>query len=314
MSQTILPWSGVGASECTDVRDRLAGRLGADSRFLPRRVNIYCDPGVPVSSVEEFMDRASRFLFKEMAVRSARVRRLAGTASFEPGELEALLTGQTFRQSWAIYFAENGGLPLVDSPDESRGIIPCSSMRNHGVGWLREGESVETWLLTARKPGEDWDMDSDVGHESAHAAFAPVPLFVKPGVMENVPFSLADVRDVDELRPEHLVRLLYFYSELAVVAIRGESRPTHTRLPIADPEEVFRLVAISEELFPDFGFTRAKRACERANAYFDPEESDAIFDLAAPVLRLLPRLNGFVNALAPPTLGELKDAVKLEAA
>src|SRR5580658_46064 len=128
MSQTILPWSGVGASECTDVRDRLAGRLGADSRFLPRRMNIYCDPGVPVSSVEEFMDRASRFLFKEMAVRSARVRRLAGTASFEPGELEALLTGQTFRQNWAIYFAENGGLPLVDSPDESRGVIPCSSM------------------------------------------------------------------------------------------------------------------------------------------------------------------------------------------
>jgi hypothetical protein len=314
MIDTTLPWSGAPALMSTGLREHWAERLGADARFLPRRVALFCEPGVPDPGVEEFVSDAAQFLFEEMAVRSARVRRLAGTASFEAGELEALLTNQTFRQSWAIYFAENGGLPLVDSPDESRGVIPCSSMRNHGVGWLREGEAVETWLLTARKPGEDWDMDSDVGHESAHAAFAPVPLFVKPGVMESVPFSLADVRNVDELRPEHLVRLLYFYSELAVVAIRGESRPTHTRLPIADPEEVFRLVAISEELFPDFGFTRAKRACERSNAYFDPEESDAIFDLAAPVLRLLPRLNGFVNALGPPTLGELKDAVKLEAA
>jgi hypothetical protein len=128
--------------------------------------------------------------------------------------------------------------------------------------------------------------------------------------MENVPHSLADVRNPSELRPEHLVRLLYFYSELAVVAIRGEARPTHTRLPIGDPEEVFRLAAISEELFPEFGFSEAKRACEHASAYFDPQESDAIFDLAAPVLRVLPRLNVFVNALAPPTLEELMDAVR----
>lgn len=312
--KAILPWSGGEAFEYIEVREHWAERLGGDGRFLPDRVGIYGDAGVPASSVEEFVDEASRFFLREMAVRSARVRRMAGTGHFEPHELEELLTAQRHRQSWAIYFTENGGLPMPDSPDGRRGVIPCSSMRNHGVGWLRGGERIETWLLTARKPGEEWDMDSDVGHESAHAAFAPVPLFVEPGVMENVPFSLADVRDLKELRPEHLVRLLYFYSELAVVAIRGESRPTHTRLPIGDPEEVFGLVAISEELFPDSGFAQAKRACERANAHFDPEESDAIFDLATPVLRLLPRLNVFVNAVAPPTVEDLKDAVKLAAA
>jgi hypothetical protein len=313
---TTLPWSGAPVLMCAGVRDRLAERLGADARFLPRVVTLFCDTAVAVARVEEFIAQASLFLFKEMAVRTARVRRMTGTGHFQPHELEELLTAQTHRQNWAIYCTENGGLPIPDSPGANRewGVIPCSSMRNHGVGWRRSGATVETWLLTARKQGADWDMDSDVGHESAHAAFAPVPLFVEPGVMENVPFSLADIRNLDELRPEHLVRLLYFYSELAVVSIRGEARPTHTRLPISDPEEVFRLVAISDQLFPGFGFSQAKRACERASARFDPQESDAIFDLATPVLRLLPHLNVFVNALAPPTLEELTDAVKTKAA
>jgi hypothetical protein len=315
MIKTTLPWSGASALMYVGVRERFAESLGTDERFLPRVVTLFCDPAVPFRVVEDFIDRASQFLFREMAIRAARVRRMSGACLFEPHELEGLLTTQMHRQSWAIYHTEKGGLPIPDNHGVKQewGVIPCSSMRNHGVGWLRFGTSVETWLLTARKQGEDWDLDSDVGHESAHAAFAPVPLFVEPGVMENVPFSLADVKNLEELRPEHLIRLLYFYSELAVVSIRGEARPTHTRLPISDPEEVFRLVEISEELFPDFGFSRAKLACTRASAYFDPHENDAIFELATPVLRLLPHLNVFVNALQPPSLAELSDAVRTKA-
>jgi len=310
--ETKLAWSGALAWTVDGVRDRLAERLGSDARFLPAQVSLFCEPGLPEARVEDLLARASHFFFKEMAIRSARMRRLAATGAFALAELEELLVAQKHHQGWALYDSKDGGLPVPEHGDGGyeKGVIPCSSMRNHGVGWCYDGTSVETWLLTARKPGQDWDMDSDIGHESAHAAFAPVPLFVKPGLMENVPFSLADVRTLEELRPEHLVRLLYFYSELAVVAIRGEARPTHTRLPISDPEEVFRLTAISDEIFPDFGFRQAKRACERAAARFDPAESDAIFELATPVLRLLPHLNVFVNALAPPTLEELGDAVK----
>lgn len=313
--ETKLPWSGAPACKVDGVRERLAERIGSDARFLPAQVSLFCEPGLPESRIEEFLARASRFLFKEMAIRMARMRRLAASGAFALPELEELLVMQKHRQGWALYDSQDGGLPIPEYGNgDEHGVIPCSSMRNHGVGWCCDGMSVETWLLTARKPGQDWDMDSDVGHESAHAAFAPVPLFVKPGVMENVPFSLADVRTLDELRPEHLVRLLYFYSELAVVAIRGEARPTHTRLPISDPEEVFRLTAISDEIFPNFGFQRARRACERSAARFDPAESDAIFELATPVLRLLPHLNVFVNALAPPTLEELGAAGNSKAA
>jgi len=309
--ETTLPWSSTRVAVRDDVRENWAARLGANARFLPRRIRLFADLPIRPSSLDDFLSRASAFLVKEMTVRSARVYRMSRTTGLAASELEEFLTAQRHGQGWAIYYTQEGGLPLPEVVSASEGgVIPCSSMQNHGVGWRRAADSIETWLVTARKHGSDWDLDSDVGHESAHAAFAPVPLFISPGVMENVPLSLADVDTIGDLEPEHIIRLLYFYSEIVVVAVRGEARRTSTRLPIADPEELYRLVAISEELFPGFGFEKAKVACARTRAYLDPKESDAIFDLATPIMRLLPLLGVFVNALAPPTLETLADAVK----
>jgi len=315
MIQTTLPWSGAGVLLKEDAQERMAARLGANARFLPRHFQLFADPSVRPVMVDDFLSRASAFLVKEMTARAARVYRMSRATGLAPDELEEFLTGQRHGQGWAIYYTQGGGLPLTGVVCASvRGVIPCSSMRNHGVGWLRSADSIETWLVTARKQDSDWDMDSDVGHESAHAAFAPVPLFIRPGVMENVPLSLADVRSIREIRPEHIVRLLYFYSEIVVVAVRGEARRTNTRLPIADPEELYKLVAISDELFPGFGFEKAKKTCARARAYLDPKESDSVFALAAPVIRLLPHLSRFVNAEAPPTLETLCSVVDAAAA
>ena len=94
--------------------------------------------------------------------------------------------------------------------------------------------------------------------------------------MEDVGVSLVDVDTPDALDPHHVVRMLYFYSELAVVAVRGEARSTNTRLPIDDPEELYQLMKLSELLFPGIGFSRARVVCARAHSYFDPNESDEI--------------------------------------
>ena len=258
------------------------------------------------------MARASRYLAGEVESRNTRDRRILRKTDFEPDELEQLLTAQEHQQKWALFYTERGGLPIPDR-DGLGGVIPCSSMRNHGVAWRRAGDVTETWLLTARKSNRGWDMGCDVGHESAHAAFAPVPLFVDSGVMRDESSSLVDVDAVADLEPEHIIRMLYFYSEIAVVAIRGEGRSTNTGLPIDDPEELNRLVSISDELFPGFGFERALAACARFDNYFDPQQSDSIFKLAAPILRVLPKVNQFVDAMSPPSVGVLRAAVNTEA-
>ena len=311
MFETRLPWNDAVVKVREDVREAWAVDLGVNARFLPRHIRLFADPSVPSATLDDFLSQSAAFLVKEMTIRMARVYRMSRTTGLDASELDEFLTAQKHGQGWVIYYSQEGGLPLPEVVTASEsGVIPCSSMKNHGVGWRRSGDSVQTWLVTARKPGADWDMDSDIGHESAHAAFAPVPLLVGPGITGSVPVSLADVRTASHLLPGHIVRLLYFYSEIAVVAVRGEARPTNTRLPIGDPEELYKLISLSEELFPGFGFETAKGACARASAYMDPKESDAVFALATPVIRLLPQLNQFVNALTPPSLETLVAVVK----
>jgi len=307
--KTTLPWSGEAILQVTSVRELLAHRLGPDERFLPRIIDLFAENSVRLCEVERFLHDASSYLAEEIPARKARVRRISRSTDLAIDELEHLLTGRQHCQKWALFCTQSGGLPIPEAC-ESRGVVPCSSMRNHGVAWDKQGNLTEIWLLTARKPNQPWDMDSDIGHESAHAAFAPVPLFVDADLTRNGDVSLVDVDGPDDLAPQQIARLLYFYCEIAVVAVRGEGRSTNTRLPIDDPEELYQLVWISDRLFPGLGFARALYVCGRVNNYFDPQESDAIFDLAAPILRLLPKLNTFVAAKSPPTLRVVRDRIK----
>jgi hypothetical protein len=60
-----------------DARERIAARLGVNARFLPRHIRLFVDPCVPSSRVGNFLERASAFLVKEIANRTARVYRMA---------------------------------------------------------------------------------------------------------------------------------------------------------------------------------------------------------------------------------------------
>src|SRR5512143_191504 len=121
-------------------------------------------------------------------------------------------------------------------------------MRNHGVGWRVDGRGgMHVWLATARKEGQDWDWDSDIGHESAHAAFAPVPLFVQSASRDLDTVRFAGTRSASKPTNDQLARMCYLMTELAVVAVRGETRPTETALPIGEPQELHAFLGLLKQ-------------------------------------------------------------------
>jgi hypothetical protein len=188
-------------------------------------------------------------------------------------------------------------------------VIPCSTMQNHGVAWEQADDGrVRIWLATARREGCDWDWESDIGHESAHAAFAQVPLFVQafPQIAEDV---LSDVANPNELQPVHITQMIYLYSEIAVVAMRGESRATVTGLPVARASELNALLRLSAELVENAGFERAAAVCARKDGKIDVNHGDEIFEIAAPILRIIPSLTQFINNPEPPALEAFEEAV-----
>ena len=188
-------------------------------------------------------------------------------------------------------------------------MIPCSSMKNHGVAWDRaEDGKVRIWLATSRREGRDWDWESDIGHESAHAAFAQVPLFVQS--ISQIPDSiLSTLARRDELGPVHIAQMIYLYSEIAVVAVRGELRSTATGLPVATPAELNALLRLSAELAGDPGFERAAAICTRLHGRVEVNEGNEVFEIAAPILRLIPHLTQFTNNPQPPALSLFRAAL-----
>ncbi len=307
VAQTSLPWNGAPV-DAFDLHTWLAGRLAnASIRYLPRSITLFFQPEIPESSRMEFIDAMAAYLACEFDRRQRRAALFTDLHLFSAVELESFLTDRTAVQPWALFYSEHGGLAISSSNlsdiDSQSGVIPCSTMQNHGVAWRRsQSGELLVWLATAPKVASMWDWDSDIGHESAHAAFAPVPLFVQPSEDGPKPLSLSSIRNVRDLEPAHIARICYLFSEIAVVAVRGEPRPTATCLPIADRDELFALLALADELAPGAGFDTALRSCHRVNGIVHPNEGVEVFEVAAPVMRVIPKLTGIVNAFHPPDL------------
>ena len=306
-----LPWNGVPVRMLRDLTGYFGTRIGCSSaEYLPRTITLFSDPDVPEEDVSDFLDGATAQLEKEIRVRNERCVRFTAASGIRPDELHTFLTGRTHAQPWALYLSGDGGLGNAlngVATECSRGVIPCSTMRNHGVAWECNGNAVSVWLATARKEGQAWDWESDIGHESAHAAFAPVPLFV-----QSEPLTLSLLAGIGDLQPGHIARICYLLSEIAVVSIRGEVRETETHLPIADRDELFALLSLCHELDPSAGFERATEAARHVNGTVDPNEGDAIFKVAEPIVRLLPRLTGLTKAFMPPDLETFQRAAALQ--
>jgi hypothetical protein len=274
-------------------------------RYLPASLVICADEEVAPESIERFMFETAAYLEEELRRRIVRQRRFVELGLFRNDEIIDILTGSTHIQPWLLYYSRDGGVGAIDgaaTPEHAaRGYKPCSSMTNHGVAWLRHDDRYATWLVTARKAAQPWDWDSDIGHESAHAAFAPVPLFTQLVHIAAVPITELTA-SFGPLTGNHIGRLGYPFSELAVVSVRGEPRATKTRLPVLEtPEMLLGFLELATTLVPDVGFDRALHAAELVSGVVDVVDGTEMFEIAAPILKLMPALARMAASVYPPS-------------
>jgi hypothetical protein len=304
-----LPWGDTLTRSTGNIREYIAEQIpGALRACLPLSITLFVDPEIEEQRVEPFLCEMSRYLVEELSSRDKRRQLFVKLGLFSNSEIHAILTQLCNVQPWIIYYSKSGGLRIPPQgggqTDAPCGVLPCSAMQNHGVAWRRaDDDSVQSWLVTARKEGHDWDWDSDIGHESAHSAFAPVPIFVQTD-QETLALSyLSSVKSINDLNEYHLARMSYMYLEMAVIAMRGEKRDTETGLPVAQSlDELFSFLTLSNNLLPDFGFDTALAAFDRAGGFVDVDHGNEIFEIGAPALRIIPHISKTINTFSLPTL------------
>lgn len=308
LQDTTLPWNGSPAKSTGNLWPYFAERLGTSrANWLPRSIRIFADTEIEDRAVERLITEMAGHFESELEIRKTRRDRFVELGVFDQDEIDGFLTQRCHLQPWVIYYSKDGGLrtPVVDPNvrDALFGVVPCATMQNHGVAW-RRGEADGTydlWLVTARKEGQDWDLDSDIGHESAHAAFAQIPLYIQPDEKTAGAADLINVNRANELSDFQRARMCYMYMETAVVAMRGERRENETGLPLADEaEELHAFLKLSAELMPQLGFDRALAAFYRANGSLDFNSGSEIFEIAAPAMRVVPHISRRLNSLEVP--------------
>lgn len=309
LAKTTLPWSGAPVTTTGDIQSWFRERHAPEfCDYLPRSITIYADCEITESQVETFVSGMREQLRRELPVRKARRDRFVQLGLFKSDEIDAFLTARADLQPWVLYYSRDGGLrtPVLnpDETEESFGVVPCSTMQNHGIVW-RRGDlngNYQLWLVTARKEGQPWDWDSDIGHESAHAAFAQIPLYVQPDQKTARFYDLTEVKKVDELSVLHLARMSYMYMEMAVIAVRGEHRHTESGLPLAERiDELYAFLRLSDELMPQLGFDRALAAYERAEGMLNYDAGSEIFEIGAAAMRVVPHLSRRLNSVDVPS-------------
>jgi len=121
---------------------------------------------------------------------------------------------------------------------------------------------------------------------------------------------LRQLESTADLTPLHIAQIIYLWSELAVVTIRGEARPTLTGLPLSSPAEFEALLQWSAFVTGSESFARAASVCASVNGIVDVNDGDEIFLISAPILRALPRVTAFVSHAQPPTLQMLQHGLR----
>jgi hypothetical protein len=312
---TTLPWTGASVRGSDNLHSYFGTRLPPSwSRYLPASITLYVDPAVQDTSVLEFLSSMAEELRRELERRKIRQEKFVRLGLLSEEELEKFLTLRTGAQAWALYFSEVGGLgPFQEDYNvakDARGVIPCSTMQNHGVAWARDDAgNVRTWLATSRRKGSGWDWESDIGHESAHAAFAQVPFFVQSS--PQIPNDVLTHGSMQmDITPTQIAQIMYLYSEIAVVAMRGEPRATETGLPVALHSELEALLRVSAILSGDPTLEDAARISASVRGKFDVNDGEELFRVAGPIMRHIPYLTKFINDPIPPTQLQFEAAMK----
>jgi hypothetical protein len=308
LHETRLPWNESKVISTGNLHEYLSEKIANGAfRYLPASVTLCVDPEISESQIESFLEGLCDYLPDEFATRDQRSARFVKLGLLKEKEIEAFRTDHRDAQPWFIYYSKDGGLGVYDKTAYSRqadvGMVPCFAMRNHGVAWQKtESGGYSTCLTTARKAGEDWDWNSDIGHESSHAAFSPVPLFTLPAEEMTEANRLSAVKDARAMTPKHLASICYLCCELAVVSIRGERRETDTGLPTAETNDHYPVFfKLCEELMPGFGFDRALEAFNRAGGTINCNEGDEIFEIGAPAIRAIGLIWPEFNKFAVPS-------------
>lgn len=310
-----LPWTGATAQVIPCLAEYFIDHMHKqESRFLPRTIALFADMEINSETIEIFLQEMAHRLKFEIKQRNQRVQKFSELGLLTQEDLESFLTDHSDSQPWALYYGHNGGLGSENTGRkhwrEPRGVIPCSTMPNHGVAWWHSNGDLNVWLTTARKENSEWDWESDIGHESAHAAFAPVPLYIQTADLTSTLLHVESLKHTREIKPGHLARMIYAYSEMAVITIRGETRSTDTGTPILRKEELFALLKLSHELMPNEGFDRALDIYESTNGWIDVEYGTEIYGITAPMIRVIPHFKQCLKSFTPPSVPEFRNMVE----
>lgn len=305
---TTLPWSGEPVITTGEVSRWLRQFFTPETRdYLPASIMIYADQEIEAGQLEAFVEGMIDQLKLEFRTRKARRDRFIELGFFTDRQIDTFLTGRRNCQPWVLYYSRSGGLrtPVLnpDETTESFGVVPCATMQNHGVAWRRQdlNGDFDLWLVTARKEGQEWDWDSDIGHESAHAAFAQIPLYVQPNDSTAPLHDLTLIEHARQLTACHLARMSYMFMEMAVVAIRGEERHTESGLPLAERiDELHAFLRLAHGLMPQLEFDRALRAYERVKGVLDYDSGSEVFEIGAPAMRVVPHLTSRISSVEVP--------------
>ena len=303
-----LPWNNAAVCSTGNIKDKIENYIPEDIRyFLPSSIIILYDKEVSEETIDDFIVNILEYLVVEFKHREKRKQRFISLGLLTNDEFTEIINQNKELQPWLLYYSKNGGLGTHDNNSNSisNGMIPCASMRNHGVTWQTNENKFNMWLVTSRKENDEWDWDSDLGHESGHACFAPIPLFVQSlHLQQGESAQLINVGSINELTSEHIARICYIITEITVIAVRGERRETISGLPVAEnPEEFRAFLHFSELLMPGMGFKNALiKYNELKSSFIDVNNDNIIFYVGAACLRGLSQIKKSFTSLKIPSL------------
>ncbi|MCX7357952.1 MAG: hypothetical protein NT015_07415 [Alphaproteobacteria bacterium] len=316
LEASVTPWTGRPCLRMAGAREELVKLCGRDSEtLLPERVEILFDPDVTPMEVHAFTESVAAQLAREIAVWSARLKELTDSGLITQRELDAACSKLRGAQTWYVSESKGGGLtpgaPMhgAGDPDrESAGVIPCSAATHHGVAWWEAPGGRGVGLVTSRRVGGHWNWDEDIGHESAHASFGPVPLYSQSLESDGFKRRLADAYaatggEFDEVL---IARTTYLVSELMVAFVRGEQRTNGTGLPgLLDAADFNAFCTMAHRLLPLAGFDRAKTLGEAEGMPLGVWSGPTIRAIGAACFRAAPAIIPLINATHPPAPHEL---------
>lgn len=313
LHETTLPWRNEAVLQTANLTPWLLRKLSADIHpHLPSYLAIAFDPGIHRNDRQKLIQTLPDFFSKEFSHRNKRIEHAIRHGDITASFAETHIYSSTHQQPWLIYESPQGGLPENLPDQKTQGMVPCSSMPNHGVAWRQDDKgAMNPVLVTARKANAAWDFSADFGHESGHAAFSPVPLFLQSPHVSGTDWKLDAISSPSEIQQGHIARLMYIHCEWAVIAARGEQRPTKTGLPVTEtPEEAYAALKLSHDIAPMLGFDQAHAALERQNGFINPANDSAIWALGQASIQFNHMVQKFMSHGMAPCLNALVETIQ----